>query len=111
MAALTGKMTMAWEGDLAASTNPVELSDDMTKHSEIVFEVRSAAPTSNGYGAFYSVPVVIFKEYFDNATSPWTRLMCSPYDNQACYMQYVSDTSVRFIFSTTTRLRRIWFRD
>lgn len=107
---MTGEMTLAWEGDQAADAT-LELNDDMTKHKEIVFEVRNAAATAAGSGLFYAVPVFLFKQYYVNGASPQNSYMLSPYDNQYCYIRYVDDMHILFDFATTTRMRRIWFMD
>ena len=107
---MTGKMTLAWEGDQAADAT-LTLNDDMTKHINIVFETRSAAPTAAGYGCLYEIPVAIFKQYFQNTASPLSSYCLSPFDNTYGYVRYVSDTQIYFDFATTARLRRIWFMD
>ena len=107
---MTGRTTLTWEGDQAADTT-LTLNDDMTKHQMIGFEIRNAAPTSNGWGIIFWVPVTLFKQYYPNTASPLTSYALSPYDNQISYVRYVSDTEVYFDFGSTTRLRRIWFMD
>lgn len=107
---LEDNYTLAWESDIAA-TQFVNLSESMTRHKFLGFEVSNAAPTGANNVVMQRIPVKIFKEYYKYYASPNTVFRLSTYDSYYDEVSYVSDTVIRFYFGSTNRLRRVWFID